>query len=298
MEGNIRMRFKRAVFIGTLSLLFCMLLCIVSGIAGYPDQTDHPFLLPDQNDEASDMIVDAFLMQSQGYFDNLSEAQQKISSILPLLDPNYPRMHSERTADEEKEGLLNEGVLKRDDQSAEEFIMVYVYFDENAQINVLDSFLTDIDGHIHNDMYNLVCGWIPLNKVVELASRKEVTSIEIVMPPVFFSGSVLTEGNKIYDSDQLQAEYGSQPAVEIEGISSRSEDNRLETINESFIDREINVPVGKITMPPFIEQGYIQEESIEKRMDFYPIFPTYSIIESSNGITPAPLMTTSPFNIF
>jgi hypothetical protein len=292
------MRIIRAVFIGTLSILFCMLLCIVSGIAGHPDQTDHPFLLQDPNDEASKMIVDAFLMQSQGYFDNLSEAQQKMGNILPILDPNYPRMQGEWTVEEEKKGLINDGVLKRDEQSDIEFIMVYVYFDENAQINVLDSFLTDIDGHIHNDMYNLVCGWIPLHKVEELASRKEVTSIEIVMPPVFFSGSVLTEGNTIYDSDQLHADYGSQPAVEIEGISSRSEDNRLETINESFIDREINVPVGKITMPPFIEQRYIQEEAIEKRMEFYPIFPTYSIIESSNGITPAPLMTTSPFNIF
>jgi|GEM_PF-2215795 len=166
--------------------------------------------------------------------ENLSEPKKKLGTdLLKLIDnsfllPNQNRAQVVSQMKALKQFIAREDSVKTIDrrlanQAHNDLVYVYVSLKATTQTSVIDSVVwkvTDRDEKNH-----LAVALVEVDKLEALASLSEVSSIRSVMPPVTRSGSVVTEGDIIHQTDDVRSIYSQSGAGIKIGVISNGVDN-------------------------------------------------------------------------
>ncbi len=158
---------------------------------------------------------------------NLTSSLKKLSSELLMLLGKTPRSFV-TDIENHKSYLENNKTLRyknidRSENSIE--VMVYLYFNSGADWSKL---LTNIDEVLNTKAdYNFIVAWVKLSLLEDLAKMQQISSIRIVQPPDYRTGSVNSQGDAMHRTDIVRAEYsqggaGIKIGVITDGVDSRA----------------------------------------------------------------------------
>ncbi len=142
----------------------------------------------------------------------LSESQKKLSTdLLQLTDSKFLPEGTTRAAHaatmEHWGQFFPEGALPAlEGKMSEERVYVYVYLRSNVPTNRIDSYALEVTDR--DEKNHLAVAWIAVNRLEALASLDGVRVIRTVVPPVVYTGSVVTEGDAIHRASDVRVAYG------------------------------------------------------------------------------------------
>ncbi|MFZ3011410.1 MAG: immunoglobulin-like domain-containing protein [Minisyncoccia bacterium] len=165
---------------------------------------------------------------------NLSESKKKLGTdLLRLIDSNFLLPNQNRTQVISEMKGLKQFVASADSVKTvdkrvtnkihNDLVYVYVNLQPTTSTFVIDSIawkVTDRDEKNH-----LAVALVEVNKLETLASLKGVKSVSLVLPPVTRSGSVVTEGDLIHQTDDVRNTYSQGGAGMKIGVISDGVDN-------------------------------------------------------------------------
>jgi len=148
--------------------------------------------------------------------ENLSEPKKKLSTdLLKLIDNSFLLPNQTHTQVVSQMKNLKQFVASEDpvttidkrisNKAHNDLVYVYVSLEPNTQTSVIDSLVWNVTDR--DEKNYLVVALVEVNKLEALASLSGVKSIRSVMPPVIRSGSVVTEGDIIHQTDKVRANY-------------------------------------------------------------------------------------------
>jgi len=132
----------------------------------------------------------------------LKENRKKISSeLLALIDdtllPDGETKEQLINQIKNREALVTPGEANSKGlvPVSDNLVYVYISLNDGSNVNALKPFVNKITNQ--SEQNNLVVAWVEIGKIESLSKLTEVYSIDIVQPPVFHSGSILSEGDNI-----------------------------------------------------------------------------------------------------
>jgi hypothetical protein len=182
--------------------------------------------------------------------DNLSESKKKLGTdLLKLVDSSFLLPTQNRTQLEAEMKISKQFVSSEDtviniDKELEnkvhnDLVYVYVNLQQTASSSIVDSVawnVTDRDEKNHT-----VVALVEVDKLEVLASLDGVKSISSVLRPVTRSGSVVTQGDIIHQTDEVRTNY-SQSGTGIKiGVISDGVDNISSAKNSGDLPQGITV---------------------------------------------------------
>jgi len=129
---------------------------------------------------------------------------------------------------EQKQFIAKEDTITKinrelSNQVHNDLVYVYIYLRPNSLIDVINPFVWQIVNK--DDSYNLAVALVEVKKLETLASLEQVRTIRTVMPPIVRSGSVVTEGDAIHQTDEVRNLYSqSGDGIKV-GVISDGVDN-------------------------------------------------------------------------
>ncbi len=99
-----------------------------------------------------------------------------------------------------EEGSSIKGISKK---ITEDTVHVYIRYKSDDAIKVIENICFTIDGYDRKN--KILTAWVGISKLESLESLEDVINIQTVDPPVFMTGSSLTEGDGILKSDLVRA---------------------------------------------------------------------------------------------
>ncbi|MFA6376779.1 MAG: S8 family serine peptidase, partial [Candidatus Paceibacterota bacterium] len=209
----------------------------------------NPFLVLGQNNIVSDQKQKIGSLQKNIIFDpqktkidysiknqkgNLSEPKKKLgSNLLKLIDNSFlfPTQNRAQIVTEMK-GLkqfigkmesvktIDKGITNK---THGDLVYVYINLESNVQTRLIDSIAWKVINRDENN--HLVVAFVEVEKLEAIAALKGVKSITSVLPPVVNSGSVVSEGDMIHQTDDVRSAYSQGGAGIRIGVISDGVDN-------------------------------------------------------------------------
>jgi len=104
-------------------------------------------------------------------------------------------------------------------------VYVYIYLNEGSFTSIADQFAENVTNR--DEKNNMAVAWVKVKNLEALASLTGVRKIRTVFPPVTRSGSVITEGDAIHNTEIVRNAYGLDGTginigVISDGVDSRS----------------------------------------------------------------------------
>ncbi|MDO8505745.1 MAG: ice-binding family protein [bacterium] len=165
---------------------------------------------------------------------NLSESKKKLgTNLLRLIDSSFLLPNQNRNQVVFQMKSLKQFATKTDsvktidkrvaNKTHNDLVYVYVSLTPTASTSIINSIawnVTDRDEKNH-----LAVALVEVDKLETLASLKGVKSVSSVLPPVTRSGSVVTEGDIIHQTDDVRSAYSQSGAGMKIGVISDGVDN-------------------------------------------------------------------------
>ena len=159
---------------------------------------------------------------------NLSESKKKLSTdLLRLIDDNFllPAQDRVQVVSQMKE--LKQFIAKENN----DLVYVYIKLNSSVQTSVIDSLVWEVTDR--DEKNHLAVALVEVDKLEALTSLNDVKKISAVLQPVVHSGSVVTEGDIIHQTDDVRATYSQSGAGIKIGVISDGVDN-IDTAKSSF----------------------------------------------------------------
>lgn len=132
----------------------------------------------------------------QNYKENMTEWQKKLpTDLLYIIDPKFPEMGNTREQVKEMmrghnqlvyadEAIKIFGISQTSGQPVGDHVNVYISVNASVSTRIVESYFTKVD-NIFKDFtgVNRITGWVDLNNLEKIASLKEVSGIDLVIPP-------------------------------------------------------------------------------------------------------------------
>ncbi|MCK5123456.1 MAG: hypothetical protein KAQ87_04930, partial [Candidatus Pacebacteria bacterium] len=181
---------------------------------------------------------------------NLSEPKKKLSTdLLRLIDDNFLLPNQKRTQvvsqmKELKQFIAKENSVKTlnrkiANKAHNDLVYVYVKLDSSAQTSVIDSAVWEITDR--DEENHLAVALVEVDKLEALASINSVKCIRSVLQPVVRSGSVVTEGDIIHQTDEVRSAYSQSGAGIKIGVISDGVNNRASAVSTGDLPAELTV---------------------------------------------------------
>ena len=119
--------------------------------------------------------------------------------------------------------LSVERVLKIDEDGN---IQTYIYVTEAGQPQITDLQGREVQVELVNSDLNIVQGWVPFDRVEEIAELEFVQRVQTPGYAYTHTGSVTTEGDQILQADQVRSSRGITGAGVKVGVISDGVDSR------------------------------------------------------------------------
>ncbi|MFP4654847.1 MAG: S8 family serine peptidase [Methanohalobium sp.] len=130
-------------------------------------------------------------------------------------------------------------LLSKENQTNNNRICVYIYLKQSSDFKSIETYVnetTNIDSK-----NNIIVGWIYQKNLEKLASLDSVYAIREVIPPEVKTGSVVTGGDNIHNTDKVREIHG-QDGSEIKiGVISDSVDGMNESLDSGDLPDNLNV---------------------------------------------------------
>lgn len=196
--------------------------------------------------EAKSLSFDLSITKKQ----NLSESKKKLDTdLLRLIDNDFLLPNQTRTQLVSEMKGLRQFVAKTDsvqnidkrvaNKAHNDLVYVYVNLQPTTQTSAINSVawkVMDRDEENH-----LAVALVEVNKLEALASLSGVRSIGSVLPPVTRSGSVVTEGDIIHQTDDIRSAYSQSGAGMKIGVISDGVDNIASSKSTGDLPAEVSV---------------------------------------------------------
>ncbi|MDZ7622864.1 MAG: hypothetical protein U5J96_00225 [Ignavibacteriaceae bacterium] len=85
-------------------------------------------------------------------------------------------------------------------------VYVYVYLNQGNSTSIINSFSEEVTDR--DEKNNLAVAWVKVKNLETLASLDGVRTIRTVMPPVYRTGSVNTQGDAVHRTSNVRTTYG------------------------------------------------------------------------------------------
>ena len=116
--------------------------------------------------------------------------------------------------------LSVEGVLRIDEDGS---VQTYIFVAEASQPQITDLQSREVQGEVVNSDLNIIQGWIPFDRVEEIAALEFVQRVQTPGYVYTHTGSVTTEGDQILRADLVRNSRGITGAGVIsDGVDSRA----------------------------------------------------------------------------
>jgi hypothetical protein len=143
---------------------------------------------------------------------DLTAAEQKLSTdLLQLIKPEFLPVATSLEQHTEVMNSLNQ--FKPYEQTTifsesvlEGTVYCYVYLNNGYPTSVVNSFVEEVIDR--DEKNNIAVVWMQVKNLENLASLNSVRMIRTVMPPVFRTGSVNTEGDAVHRTSNVRTTYG------------------------------------------------------------------------------------------
>jgi len=130
--------------------------------------------------------------------------------------------------------------------SSDDLVYVYVNLNQGKNTKFIDQFANTI---INCDESNNIASiWIEKGKLEKLASREEVKSIQIVTPPIVYSGSVTTEGDSLLQADVFRNSAGVDGTGIKIGVISNGVDHIADSIASGDLPAYLADPTANVVL--------------------------------------------------
>ncbi|MBN2461732.1 MAG: hypothetical protein JXB60_08990, partial [Candidatus Cloacimonetes bacterium] len=162
---------------------------------------------------------------SQGKVRNDPALQKLSTDLFQLLHPEKlpelidPELHVQAMADHGQLRFL-EGRTSLPGSA----VHVYIYLKNGYNIMAVEQLCHEVTNRKLDYFY--LSAWVKVRDLVALASLEEVRTIRTVMPPVYYTGTVTTQGDTLHKTAQVREDYnqgGSQIRVGVitDGVTHR-----------------------------------------------------------------------------
>ena len=204
------------------------------------------FLPPDQNlgTFQGESDFDPDISEVNEKKDAMDSVEKKLSyQLLQLADSQYllPNTSRNELIDQMKEQrqIAEAPVLNNANGSSSGLnVYVYVKLKEGNTPNILSKYVSKIEDQ---DMdYNLVTAWVDVNSLKSLAALDAVQSIQEVIPPVVYAGSVTSEGDLLLKAKDIRAMGADGNGIKV-GIISDGVDNYASAVASGDIPSNLTV---------------------------------------------------------
>ncbi len=181
---------------------------------------------------------------------HLTEAQKKLSTdLLKLVDnsfllPNESRYQLETKMTEQKQFIAKEDTITKINrelfnQEHDDLVYVYIYLKPNTLVDTMNPFVWQIINK--DDSYHLVVALVEVKKLETIASLEQVRIIRTVTPPIVKSGSVVTEGDVIHQTDEVRNLYSQSGNGIKVGVISDGVDHLSDSQSTDDLPPNVNV---------------------------------------------------------
>jgi len=223
-----------AVF-GIVAIVMAGLMSAVSASPsegeGDEDNYESSYILSSKDDtEISSAYKAKSILQTRDVKSNLTGAQKKLSTdLLQLLDSSFLLYGQDRGTLEMQMTHLRQFRPASSvspatgGRVAGDMVYVYVHLKPFAETRTIDPYVREVTNR--DEENHLAVAWVEVTDLETLASLEEVRTIRTVMPPIFRTGSVTTEGDAIHRTYDVRTTYAQSGAGVKVGIISNGVDN-------------------------------------------------------------------------
>ena len=181
---------------------------------------------------------------------NLSESKKKLSAdLLRLIDDNFLLPNQKRTQVVSQMKELKQFIAKEDsvkilnrkiaNKAHNDLVYVYIKLNPSTQTSIINSTVWEVTDR--DEKNHLAVALVEADKLETLASISGVKNIRSVLPPVVHSGSVVTEGDLIHQTDDVRSAYSQGGAGIKIGVISDGVNNKASAINTGDLPAGLTV---------------------------------------------------------
>jgi hypothetical protein len=193
-------------------LLTVYFISLISLTAQEDPRKEYKYLSDTNKTGLIDLKSDPEIQRIANLKANLIPSLQKLSTdLLQLINPEFlPRAtsleHHAETMKSLKQFKSYEQTSNFEESIAEGVVYIYVYLKKGISTSVINYFVEQVTDR--DEKNNLAVAWVKVKNLSGLASLEEVRTIQTVMPPVFRTGSVNTEGDAVHRTSNVRSTYG------------------------------------------------------------------------------------------
>ena len=174
----------------------------------------------------------------------LSEAEQKLSSaVLRLTDSKYlpEGLTMDKLIDQmKKQKQISEMKTPNSDGSESgQSVYVYIQLKKGGSMKAIDPYVTKIENK--DESAGLAAAWVDINSLTDLAALDDVQSVREVMAPVVHTGSVLSQGDAMHNTDDVRSQIGANGTGVKIGIISDGVDHLANAVASGDLPAGVTV---------------------------------------------------------
>ncbi|RLB66222.1 MAG: hypothetical protein DRH04_09685, partial [Deltaproteobacteria bacterium] len=186
------------------------------------------------------------IIQTRDAKSNLTDAQKKLSTdLLQLTDSAFlPHGQDRETLEMQMTRLrqfrpANSVSPATDGRVVGDMVYVYVYLNPFAETQAIEPYAWEVTNR--DEENHLAVAWVKVSDLETLASLEAVRTVLSVMPPIFNTGSVTTEGDAIHRTCDVRTNYSESGAGVKVGIISDGVDHWTAARNSGDLPSDLTV---------------------------------------------------------
>jgi Subtilase family/Secretion system C-terminal sorting domain len=173
------------------------------------------------------IIESSEIVKINSLTNNISISHAKLSTdLLQLIEPKFIPLGSDLNSHFNKMVSENNFELPKSFSTLSEKVnnsLVNVYIKISYESEQINEFIEKISDYDKDK--GIIVGWVPINKLEALGTLNSIKSIRTVQSPIIRTGSILSEGDGIHNSDDVRVLGSDGTGIKV-GIISDGVDSR------------------------------------------------------------------------